>query len=84
MRARSGRRLVVGVALTICVGVLPLSAEAGDFFSNFFGAFGVRPSPPPQQIMLPFTSEAPSGETPRPRLNLSLVRARLRRPVFPG
>jgi hypothetical protein len=69
MRASSGRRLIVGAALAGGVFVLPPSAEAGDFFSNFFGAFGMRPPPPPPQIVLPFANEAPSAEAPRPRVS---------------
>ena len=60
--------MIVGVALATCLCALPLSAKAGDFFSNFFGALGMRPPPPPQ-IMRPFTNdEAPPGEAPRPRV----------------
>ncbi len=74
MHARSGRRLVVGVALVIGAFGLPLSAEAqnffpNSFFSNFFGAFGMRP-PPQQQTTLPFAGEAPPDDAPRPRLSL--------------
>ena len=73
MLARSARRIVVGVALAVCVCVTPLSAEAqnfspNSFFSNFFGAFGMRRPPPPPQIVQPFTSDAPPGEAPRPRV----------------
>jgi hypothetical protein len=67
MGARSGRRTVAGVALLVGVCGLPLAAEAGDFFSNLFGTFGLRPPPPPSQIVLPFAGEAPSGDAQRPR-----------------
>jgi len=66
MRASSGRRMIFGMALVASVGALPFSAEAGDFFSNFFGAFGMRPLSSRPQIMLPFANEAPIGEVPRP------------------
>jgi hypothetical protein len=70
MGARSDRRMVAGVALLVGVCGLPLSAEAGGFFSNLFGSFGLRPPPAPPQIMLPFANEAPTGEAPRGRPGL--------------
>ena len=73
MRAGSGKRTVVGVALAVCVCATPLSAKAqnsfpNSFFSNFFGAFGMRPPPPRPQVMLPFTNEEPPGEAPSRRV----------------
>src|ERR1700751_4021832 len=67
MRAISDWRFVLGAALLIGVCGTPLSVQAGDFFSNFFGALGMRRALPPPQIMLPFANEAPNGEAPRTR-----------------
>ena len=64
MRMTPGRRAMVGVALAAALCCLPLSAQAGDFFSNFFGVFGGRPHGPPMSP--PFADEP--GETPRPHL----------------
>ena len=66
MRATSGWRLVVGAALLIGVCGTPLPAQAGDFFSNLFGALGMRRAAPPQ-VMLPFGNGVPSGEALRAR-----------------
>jgi hypothetical protein len=52
------------VALTI-VCCLPLPAQAGDFFSNLFGGFRVRPPGPP--IELPFGNQANPPDAPRAR-----------------
>jgi hypothetical protein len=65
MGATSDWRVVVGAALLIGVCGAPPSAQAGDFFSNLFGAFGMRRPPP--QIILPFAGEAPNGEALRGR-----------------
>jgi hypothetical protein len=67
MRTTSDWRIAAGAALLIGVCALPLSAQAGDFFSNFFGALGMRRPPPPPQMMLPFVGEAPRAEAPRGR-----------------
>jgi hypothetical protein len=61
MRVRSGRGATVGVALAVVACILPLPAQAGDFFSNFFGMFGGRPHGPP--VPLPFAND----EAPRAR-----------------
>ena len=37
---RSGIGATVGAALAVAFLGLPLPAQAGDFFSNFFGVFG--------------------------------------------
>jgi hypothetical protein len=54
------------VALALACS-LPLPAQAGDFFSNFFGMFGGRPHRPP--MSLPFANEDNPGEAPRLRAN---------------
>jgi hypothetical protein len=55
---------------TACVALamvcsLPLPAQAGDFFSNFFGMFGGRPHRPP--VSLPFANDDNPGEAQRTR-----------------
>jgi hypothetical protein len=61
MKRRSGTWLALGVAASVCAATLPAQAE--DFLSALFGAFGGgRPSAP----SMPFASEggpvAPQGE----------------------
>jgi hypothetical protein len=68
MRARSGKRTFIGVAFAVCVCATPLSAKAGDFFSNLFGTLGMRPPAPRPQTVLPFTNEDSPGEVPRRRV----------------
>ena len=63
MRMRSGRRAATGIALAVGLCSLPLPAQAGDFFSNFFGMFGGRPPGPP--MALPFASDP--SDAPRAR-----------------
>lgn len=65
MRTRSGIGAAAGVALAIAACSLPLPAQAGDFFSNFFGMFGGRPHGPP--VALPFANENNPGDAPRVR-----------------
>ncbi len=63
-----GRRLMVGATLAICVSCLAYPAEAGDFFSNLFGGFGVRPPAPPRMV-LPFGDDgAQPMDAPRSRV----------------
>jgi hypothetical protein len=56
MRKRS-MQLAAAVALTLSVAAPFSPAQAGDFFSNLFGAFGVRPPAPRAQMALPFANE---------------------------
>jgi len=64
MRAILGR---AGIALVVVLCAMPLSAQAGDFFSTLFGAFGGhRPGPP---VALPFANETPPGDAPRARVS---------------
>jgi hypothetical protein len=62
---RSARYAVLGVAATLSASALIPAAQARDFFSAFFGAFGGGRSPAPV-IRLPFFNEnnpfAPQGE----------------------
>ena len=77
MRSRSARRLLFGAAAVLLAGTQAPAAQAEDFLSALFGAFGGRraqeaaPAPAPS-MPLPFASEssnpsfAPPSE-PRPR-----------------
>jgi len=69
MNWRSGRRLALGVAAALCASALAPVAQAEDFLSALFGAFGVGRSHAPS-IQLPFGGEgnpfAPQGDA-RPR-----------------
>jgi hypothetical protein len=59
MSKRSGRRIALGAAMALCALTIAPSAQAGDFLSNLFGAFGVRrPEPPASMQPLPFASES--------------------------
>lgn len=61
---------VAGAALLLGAASLSsVPAEAGDFFSNLFGAFGMRPPVPRQPIMLPFGDDGQQPtEALRPRV----------------
>jgi len=63
MRSGMGATACVALALACC---LPLPAQAGDFFSNFFGMLGGRPHRPPP-VVLPIGNESTSDEAPRVR-----------------
>jgi Protein of unknown function (DUF2865) len=69
MVRRAGRRIALGAIVALCALTSAPAAQAGDFFSNLFGAFGVR-RPEPPAMPLPFASEgnpfAPQTD-PRPR-----------------
>jgi hypothetical protein len=62
---RSGTRATVGTALAVALLGLTVPAQAGDFFSNLFGAFGARPQRAP--VALPFGSESDPADAPRAR-----------------
>lgn len=60
------RQSTTVMVLTLGLGaaILPLSAQAEDFFSALFGGFGSRPAPPPR-LLPPFANEdAPARERP--------------------
>jgi Protein of unknown function (DUF2865) len=60
---------IAGAALLLGAASLSGPAQAGDFFSNLFGAFGARPPAPRQQMILPFGDDGPQQmEAPRPRV----------------
>jgi Protein of unknown function (DUF2865) len=65
MKCRSGRRLALSAVAALCVLALAPKAQAEDFLSALFGAFGGGRSHAPS-IPLPFASEgapfAPQGE----------------------
>jgi hypothetical protein len=69
-----GRRLVLGGAVALCALTLAPAAQAEDFLSALFGAFGGGRAHAPS-IPLPFASEtnplAPQSDTPRPRIGYS-------------
>jgi hypothetical protein len=61
---------IAGAALLLGAASLSVPAQAGDFFSNLFGAFGLRPPRP--QMILPFGEEAPPpAEAQRPHVAYS-------------
>jgi hypothetical protein len=68
MTRRSGRRLALGAAVALCALTIALSAQAEDFLSALFGAFGGGRSHAPS-IPLPFVPFG--GEDPRPRASYS-------------
>jgi Protein of unknown function (DUF2865) len=65
----SGKQIAWGIAVLLCASALAPAAQAEDFLSALFGAFGGGRSHAPS-IPLPFTSEgnpfAPQGDA-RPR-----------------
>src|SRR5581483_9400669 len=67
LRMRSGIGATVGAALAVALLGLPVPAQAGDFFSNFFGVFGGRPHRAP--AVIPFDGDDNQGEAPRARVS---------------
>jgi Protein of unknown function (DUF2865) len=69
MNKRSVRLLALGTVVALCASAAAPAAQAEDFLSALFGAFGARRSEAPQ-ISMPFASEgnsfAPQGDA-RPR-----------------
>jgi hypothetical protein len=63
---------IAGAAILLGTASLSVPAQAGDFFSNLFGAFGARPPAPRQQMSLPYVDEGPQfTEAQRPRVAYS-------------
>jgi hypothetical protein len=56
---------IMGATLLLGAALLSVPAQAGDFFSNLFGAFGMRPPSPRQQMILPFGDDGPQPQRPR-------------------
>jgi hypothetical protein len=56
---------MAGAAVLLGAAGLSVPAQAGDFFSNLFGAFGVRPPAPRQQMRLPYGESPPFTDAPR-------------------
>ena len=86
---RSGKLAAWGTAALVCASVLAPAAQAQDFFSQLFGGFG-RPRQQPY-IQMPFGNDdgqvyAPRGEgrAARWRRRPGVLRADLRRALFPG
>jgi hypothetical protein len=61
MNRRSGRQLALGVAVALCASALVPAAQAQDFLSALFGAFGGGRSHAPS-MPLPFASEGIPGQ----------------------
>ena len=73
MVGRSGRLIVLGAAVALCASVVAPAAQAEDFLSALFGAFGAR-RPEAPSMALPFASESsplPLQNDPRPRATYS-------------
>lgn len=69
MVSRFSRLSALGAAAVLCAFSLASAAQAEDFFSALFGAFGGRHLAPPQ-IVMPFANEgSPQGDPPRPRVS---------------
>jgi hypothetical protein len=60
---------IAGAVVVLAAATQSVPAQAGDFFSNLFGAFGMRPPAPRQQMSLPYSDEGPQpAEAPRARV----------------
>ncbi len=60
---------MAGVAVLLGAASLSVPAQAGDFFSNLFGAFGTRAPAPRQQMSLPYGDEGSQfADGPRTRV----------------
>jgi hypothetical protein len=71
MNRTSGTGLAVGAAALCALAFAP-AAQAEDFLSALFGAFGARPHAPPS-MSLPFANEGDPSAAPgsRPRVSFS-------------
>jgi len=71
MIGRSARRLAWGATALAVVAALAPAAQAEDFLSALFGAFGARPPRGAPYVSLPFANDgapmAPQGQVYRPR-----------------
>jgi hypothetical protein len=63
---------MAGAAVLLGAVSVSVPARAGDFFSDLFGAFGLRPHVPRAQMFLPFGDNGPQPtEAQRPRVAYS-------------
>jgi hypothetical protein len=68
MRKPRIARATIAGAVLLSASALPVSAQAQDFLSGLFGAFGGRPPPASPQILAPFANPAfPPDEAQRSR-----------------
>jgi hypothetical protein len=67
MVRRSVRLLTLGAVTLVCASALAPSAQAEDFLSALFGAFGGRPHAPAPSIPLPFANEG-DANTSQPQV----------------
>src|ERR1700737_96890 len=59
MLGKSAKRLRVGARALACVSALGPAAQAEDFLSALFGAFGARPPRSAPYVSLPFANDGP-------------------------
>ena len=59
MLGKSAKRLGLGAVVLACVSVLAPAAQAEDFLSALFGAFGARPPRSAPYVSLPFANDGP-------------------------
>ena len=60
---------IAAAAVLLAAATPSVPAQAGDFFSNLFGAFGMRPPASRPQMSLPYGDEGPQpSEAQRPRV----------------
>jgi Protein of unknown function (DUF2865) len=77
MVRRSSRLLAFGATVALCASAVAPAAQAGDFLSTLFGAFGGH-RPEASSLPLPFASESgsmPQQNEPRPRVSYGSGRA---------
>jgi hypothetical protein len=65
MRGRT--HILLGLVLGLSAASMPLSAQAEDFFSTLFRAFGARPPAPPPSFGAPFGRSEGPVEVPHRR-----------------
>ena len=67
MMRRSGRQWLLGAAIVLSVPALTPAAQAEDFLSALFGAFGARHPMPSASMPLPFANEGETNATAKVR-----------------
>jgi Protein of unknown function (DUF2865) len=76
MFGKSMKRAVLGGAVALCALALAPAAQAEDFFSALFGAFGGGRAHAPESVRMPYVGEGPGdaqgdgpqGDISRPRI----------------